>query len=74
MSSGDYACPINVEIHAIFGWQANGKLIDNVLSSIHNVDFLAFWIHINCEPKPTHGIGYWQYGSESNGFSNFLCS
>ena len=58
MSSGDHAYLMNAKIHTIFGCQASRKLIDKVLPFVHGDDFLAFWVHMNCEPKPTRGIGY----------------
>ena len=64
MSSGDHAGLINAKTHAIFGWQASGKLIDRGLSFIHDDSVLAFRVHMYCEPGLTPGTGRWQRRSE----------
>ena len=37
-----HAYLINAKIHAIFGWQASGRLIDGVLSYAHDDGFSNF--------------------------------
>jgi hypothetical protein len=50
---------LTVELHIYLFVDAlvSGKLIDKVVSFMHEDDSLAFWIHMNCELEPTHSTG-----------------
>ena len=54
MRSGDHVGLINnAKTNSVFGRQAGGKLIDRVLSFIHDDSVLVFRVHMYCEPGLT---------------------
>ena len=55
---------MNAKTNAVFSRKDGGKLIDRVLSFIHDISLLAFRVHTYCEPGLTPGTGYWQRRSE----------